>query len=398
MHISTSNNYQVTIDTLIRRQSDLATSQEQLTSGKRVNRASDDPAAAARSERALAAEARTTASQRAVDASGNAMTLSESALGNAGDLLQTIREAMVQAGNPTLGDADRKSLAQQISQLRNQLLSVANSTDGNGTYLFGGQGANQTPFIDAAGGVQYRGSSGQSQAAVADTLPLSVDGKASWMQAPTGNGVFATSATTSTGSGWIDPGVVTNAALLTGATYDIQFTVAAGVTTYSVLKGGLPTPLVNVPFTAGQAVQIDGMSATISGQPANGDAFRLAASTPTLDVFGVLDRTVADLNTTSRTGAQIAQANSTNLRAVDAVMGQLQAARTQTGAVLNRIDAVTSRLSAQKLASQTEGANATDLDMTQALSAFSNKQTGYDAALKTYSMVQGLSLFKYLSA
>jgi flagellar hook-associated protein 3 FlgL len=73
------------------------------------------------------------------------------------------------------------------------------------------------------------------------------------------------------------------------------------------------------------------------------------------------------------------------------------AARTQVGATLNRVDAVTGRLSALKLSSQTEESNATDLDMTQAISDFSSQQTGYDAALKAYSLVQKLSLFNYLS-
>ena len=63
---------------------------------------------------------------------------------------------------------------------------------------------------------------------------------------------------------------------------------------------------------------------------------------------------------------------------------------------MNRIDSVTNRLSDLKLASQTERSNAEDVDMTKAISDFSNQQTGYDAALKAYSMVQKLSLFNYL--
>ena len=72
--------------------------------------------------------------------------------------------------------------------------------------------------------------------------------------------------------------------------------------------------------------------------------------------------------------------------------------RAQVGATLARIDSVTSRIADLKLASQTERSNAEDLDMTQAISDFSNQQTGYDAALKAYSLVQKLSLFNYLSA
>ena len=397
MHIATANAYNLSLDQLMTRQQNLANAQEQLTSGKRVNRASDDPAAAARAERALAAEARSTANQRAVDASDNAMTLSESALGDAGELLQQIREKLVQAGNTGLADADRKSIAGEISEMRKQLFAIANRTDGAGTYLFGGQSADQAPFLDTAGGVQYSGQSGAQQAASGEQLPLTVDGNAAWMSAMSGNGVFTTSAVTSTGGARIDAGSVTNPQLLTGATYTVQFSVSGGATTYTVLQNGNPTtpPQNNVAFSPGQAIQVDGMSATISGSPASGDVFQMAPSTP-ISVFDAVDKAIADLNSTNRTGTQNAQASSNNLAAIDSVMGQLQSARSQVGATLNRADGVTDRLSALKLASQTERSNAESLDMTQAISDFGNQQTGYDAALRTYSLVQKLSLFNYL--
>jgi flagellar hook-associated protein 3 FlgL len=397
MHIATANAYNVSLEQLMTRQQNLANAQEQLTSGKRVNRASDDPAAAARAERALAAEARSTANQRAVDASDNAMTLSESALGDAGELLQQIREKLVQAGNTGLADADRKSIAGEISEMRKQLFAIANRTDGSGTYLFGGQSADQPPFIDATGGVQFTGQAGAQQAASGEQLPLTVDGDAAWMSAMSGNGVFTTRAITSTGGARIDSGSVTNPQLLTGDPYTVTFSVGGGSTTYTVLQNGNPTspPQTNVAFSPGQAIKVDGMSATISGSPANGDVFQMAPSTP-ISVFDAVDQAIADLNTTNRTGTQNAQASSTNLAAIDSVMGQLQSARSQVGATLNRADGVTDRLSALKLASQTERSNAESLDMTQAISDFGNQQTGYDAALKTYSMVQKLSLFNYL--
>jgi len=98
-----------------------------------------------------------------------------------------------------------------------------------------------------------------------------------------------------------------------------------------------------------------------------------------------------------RSATRIAQSNVTNLANVDSVLGQVLSGRAQIGATLNRVDAVTDRLSALKLSSQTERSNAEDLDLTQAISDFSNQQTGYDAALKAYSMVQRLSLFNYLN-
>ncbi len=398
MRIATANSHQNSLDSLMDRQGRLAETQSQMTTGKRVNRAGDDPAAAARAERALAAEQRTVASQRAVDASDNAMTLTESALGDAGSLLQSAREALVAAGNAAYSDADRSILANQLTELRQQLFAVANRTDGAGSYLFGGQGADRPPFADVPGGVQFQGTPGQAQAAAGEALPLSVDGQSTWMQARTGNGVFATRATTATGSAWIDAGHVTNPSAVTGSTYSVQFSVSAGTTTFSVLKDGLPTAQINVAFKPGQSVQVDGMSAVIQGAPANGDAFEFAPSTADQNMFDVLDKTIADLKTPNRNGTQITQSNVQNLTGLDAVLGQVIAGRSQVGATMNRIDAATGRLSAMKLASQTERSHAEDLDMTQAISDFSNQQTGYDAALKAYSMVQRLSLFNYLNA
>jgi flagellar hook-associated protein 3 FlgL len=397
MRISTANTYQNSLDSLMNRQIALSDTQEQMTTGKRVNRASDDPAAAARSERALASERRTVASQRAVDASSNAMTLTESALGDASELLQTAREALVSAGDATYSDAERADVANKLSGIRQQLFSVANRTDGSGVYLFGGQSAGVAPFSDAPGGVQFQGTSGATESASGEALPLALDGRSTWMTARTGNGVFATRAVTSTGSAWIDAGKVTDPSAVTGSTYSLQFTVSGAATTYSVLKDGLATAQTNVAFTPGQAVQVDGMSATITGQPGNGDAFELAPSTPSLSVFGALDKAIADLKTPNRSGTQIAQANVTNLGNIDSVLNQVVGARAQVGDTMNRIDSVTNRLSAVKLSSTTERSNAEDADMTQTLSDFSQQQTGYDAALKAYSMVQKLSLFNYLS-
>ncbi|MEO8805789.1 MAG: flagellar hook-associated protein FlgL [Burkholderiaceae bacterium] len=399
MRISTANAYNQSIDALQDRQTALVKANEQMTTGKRVNRAGDDPAAAARAERALASVARVTASQRAVDASNNAVTLTEGALGDAEELLQQAREQLVAAGNATYGDSNRAILADHLSAIRNQLFAVANRADGAGNYLFAGQATDQRPFVDAAGGVQYQGGDGAALAGSGETLPLNMDGQGPWMRARTGNGVFETRAVTATGAAWIDSGRVTNPSALTASTYSIQFSVAAGVTTYSVLKDGLATAQTNVAFTPGQSqsIQVDGMSAGITGAPANGDAFELRPASSSLSVFDTLDRAIADLKTPLRSNTQIAQSNSSNLSNLDAVLGQVGSGRAQMGTALNRIEGVTGRLSAQKLASQTERTNAESLDLTEAISDFSNQQTGYDAALKAYSMVQRLSLFNYVS-
>jgi flagellar hook-associated protein 3 FlgL len=397
MRISTANAFDSGITNLQTRQNELSEAQTRLTSGKRVIRASDDPAAAARAERALAGVMRSETSQRTVEASRVAMTQTESAIADAGELLQQAREALVAAGNASYSDAERQALSNKLRGIREQLFNVANRSDGAGSHLFAGQGATQPPFVDAAGGVQFLGVSGQALTEPGTGLPLTNDGAATWLQARTGNGVFETRAGAGVNGAWIDAGQVTDPSALTGSTYSLNFSVSAGVTTYAVLKDGNPTAVVAAPYVSGQAITVDGMSAGVSGAPASGDSFQLAPSTPTLSVFDTLDKAVADLAAIGRTAAQRLQANGDSLRNIDSVMATMGAARSLAGSAMNRADNEDDRLAAQKLAGQTQRSAAEDLDMVQAISSFQNQQTGYDAALKSYSMVQRISLFQYLN-
>lgn len=396
MRLSTANTYDAALANLQRRQQDMAESQMQLTSGKRVNRSSDDPTAAARAERALLMEARATANQRAVDASRNAMTLGESALGDAEELLQQAREKLVAAGNATYTESERKSLAQSIREIRKQLFSVANRADGSGGYLFGGQGASSPPFADTPGGVQFRGVAGQTQVASGESLPTTFDGPATWLQAVTGNGVFETSVTQQNGSAWIDAGRVVDPSAVTGDPYSVSFSVVGGVTTYSVLRDGNPTALTGVAFQSGKAIEIDGLSFTVTGNPADADAFGLTPSTASLNVFKVLDDAVASLEAPLLSNAQVTQGVQFSLRNVDASLSRLQSQRALAGETLNRIDGVENRLAALKLGAKTERSNAEDLDMVEGISDFKKQQSGYEAALQSYSMVQQMSLFQYI--
>jgi flagellar hook-associated protein 3 FlgL len=210
--------------------------------------------------------------------------------------------------------------------------------------------------------------------------------------------VFVTAPAAGNGPGaWIDAGRVADPAALTGADYQLQFSVGGGLTTYSVLKNGVATAAVNLPYVSGQAIQFDGMAVTVTGAPANGDAFDLQPSAPQLSLFDALDGIAAALQQGGRSPAQVAQTVASGLRDIDAAFGNLQMQRAQAGESLNRIDAVENRLAETKLGAQTERATAEDLDMVQALSDFQAKQSGYDAALKTYSLVQRMSLFQYLS-
>jgi flagellar hook-associated protein 3 FlgL len=394
LRITTFSSYANSIANLQSRQQDLSVSQQQLTSGKRVLHASDDPTAAARAERAGALLQRTDATQRAIDASRNAMQMTESSLGSAVDLVQQARELMVSSGNASYSDAERLAIGNQLSDIRAQLMQVANRGDGTGGYVFAGQGASQPPFLDRPGGVGFVGAGGEVKTDAEDGLPLTLDGQKVWLSSPTGNGVFTTSGNSS--SAWIDAGRVIAPSQITGSNYQVQFSQTAGVTSFSITKDGLPTAANNLPFTSGQSIEFEGMSFAVTGSPANGDTFDIAPSQPTLSVFDSIDKAVTALKTPHQTSAQITQAVQNGLRDLDSVANGLSSARSFAGGVLNRVEAATNRVADLKVFGETTRSNAEDLDMVQAISSFQNKQTGYQAALQTYSSLQRMSLFDYI--
>lgn len=410
--ITTAQSFDTGVERLQQRQRELADAQERLTGGKRVVKASDDPTAAARAERALATTARSEASQRALEASRNAMTQTEGALADAGELMQQAREAMVAAGNASYSDAERVGVADRLAAIRQQLLAIANRGNGDGGFLFGGQGSSQPPFVDAAGGVNFRSTAGEVQVASDEPLPRSIDGQAAWLASPSGNGLFQTqsvAAAPTVSGAWIDGGRVADPQAFFAATsppvvadpaaltYRIDFTIGAGGTTYTILKDGAATAATDLPYVSGQAMQLDGMSFAVRGQPVAGDAFQITLATPSLGVFDTLDRTIAELKTPLRSRAAVAQGVQAALSDIDGSMRALQSLRSRVGEVLNRTDMVEGRIATQALAAKTERSNAEDLDMVQAISEFQNRQAGYEAALRTYSTVQRMSLFDYLN-
>ena len=182
--IGTATQYDSAVRNISARQSSLASLQENLTSGKRVLRASDDPVGAAQAERALTRIGRIQTEQRALDVQRSAVAQAESSLGDAVGLVQEMRELVVSAGNGTHSAADRQTIAQQIQGLREQLLVVSNRKDSNGAPLLASLGSAAAPFDGTAN--SFSGLPGQAAASDV-SLPGALDGHAAYRISPTEN-------------------------------------------------------------------------------------------------------------------------------------------------------------------------------------------------------------------
>lgn len=448
--LGTANAYDSTLRNLQTRQSDLSNLQESLTSGKKINRPSDDPTGAAQAERALNRIARIATDQRALESQRNAIASAESTLGDVTETLQNIRELVVSAGNGTHTAAERATIAAQINGLRDRVLSLSNAKDSNGLPLFAALGSALSPFVGPAAtqpDYAFDGLPGQASTDVY-AIPFTLDGESAFMHQPARDGVFNVTVGNLTSPGNSIPStrglltdniavtntaVVANTAALAAATagapdyptYTVTFTTVDSTTTpgttavtYEITETPVVTAGANPIFTGAASYKtgetakiaitgIPGLSfnitgtpptsdkaagATVVGSPAVGDVITVA---PRRSVFSVIDTAINDIGKAANANA-VTQAVAQALHNIDKSMARVSAIRGQAGDLLVRADSITTTNSKRNVEQEGNRSRAEDLDMIQGISDFNNQQTGFQAALQSYAQVQKLSLFNFI--
>ena len=415
--LGTANMYDNALRNLGARQTSLSGLQENLTSGKRVVRASDDPVSAAQAERALNRMSRIQTEQRALETQRNAITQGESSLGDAVDLLQSFRELVVSAGDATLSPNDRVTIANQLQGLREQLQAVANRKDTNGVPLLSSLGSALSPFLgplSTSPDYTFQGLPGQT-ASTGVTVPGALDGDAAFMFDPQRDGVYTAGVSTIPTNRQLTTTAITplDRSLITGDSYSITFSAVGpgattGTTTATYTLTNTTTSVVSAPVTVPDfpsdkpvtikipdpsiAADFPGMTFDITGTPADGDAITVQ---PSASLFSTLDSAINGIRNAPNNNGAI-QSVGQALANIDAGLERVHNMRNYAGELLNRADRITGDQGKRSDQLEADRSRAEDLDMIKGLSEFQNQQVGYEAALKSYAMVQKLSLFNFI--
>ena len=329
----------------------------------------------------------------------------DNALSQVQSALQSLRTLALQANSGTVSNTDRSAIATQARQLQSTLVSLANTQDGNGEYIFGGFATQTQPFALSPTGATYSGDLGQRQVQIAagQTVPDGDNGAVVFNQIKTGNGTFtALAGAANTGSGVLGASTVTSTGAFNGDTYAINFRAvpATGTTanTYDVVDTTTGTTLSTSTYTNGQAISFNGGQVTISGQPAIGDTFSVAPST-NQSIFTTVQNLVNALQTNSiSTGANTSLSNSINaaINNIDQALNQTSTVRSDVGGRLNSITTQLSVSGSQQIQLQTSISSLQSLDYASAITKLTEQNTTLTASMQAYTLTQGLSLFKYL--
>lgn len=401
MRVSSNTLFDSNVAALSQQQARLLQTQQQVASGRRILTASDDPVAAARALEVTQADAMNTQYVSNRDAARHTLSLAESTLQSVTSLLQDVRTATIGAGNGSLGNSERNIIAADFSGRLQELIGLANSTDGIGNYLFSGFQSRTQPFVDTAAGMGYFGDDGQRlvQVSASRQMASSDSGADVFMRIRNGNGTFVTQpAAANTGSGVASLGSVNDPALLTGNNYQVDFSVVAGVTTYNITNTTTATVVsTGNSYVSGQAINFDGIQFDVKGAPANGDRFTITPSTNE-SIFKTITDLIAALNTpvVSGNATSLMSSLGRGINNLDNALNNILTTRSSLGLRLNEIDALQTSGEDFGLQFKQTLSQLQDVDYNKAISDLTQQQMTLQAAQKTFSKVAGLSLFDYI--
>ena len=161
MAISTRVYNEQAMSTLNRITGDIQSIQSRIATGRNILKASDDPAISTKISFSKDQKVMVERYNANINMSKNRLEQAETAMNTSVNILQRVYELTIQARNDTHNLADRQSIGLEVKNLRDQMLSLANTRDTNGQYIFAGYKVETEPYVeDKTGKVQHFGDSG----------------------------------------------------------------------------------------------------------------------------------------------------------------------------------------------------------------------------------------------
>ncbi len=397
--ITTAYLFQKTAVDIAKQQFEISEVQNQIGTGKRINKPSDGPAETARIIDLNQAIGSIDQFQRNGIFANQRLGLEDATLSSVNNSLQLVRDLALQANSGSQTGETRAIIRAEVEQRLEELLDYANARDGNGNYLFSGSKSRTEPFTQTAAGVAYNGDQNQLTLKISNnrTIVSSESGYDIFVNIKNGNGDFVTSLdVANSGNGVITVGSVIDNAAFQANDFSITFT---SPTTFDVVNNTPATTfLAGQHYVSGQAISFNGAEVSIAGEPQAGDEFQVNASRRQ-NVFATLQNFINALQTGSTDPAdqaQLTQALDRTISDVDNALANVLNTRTFIGTRQNSIDNANIENDGAKFELQTTRSQIEDLDYAQAITQLQLQQTTLQAIQGAFAQVRGQSLFNFL--
>ncbi len=427
MRVSTSLINHNNTNSILKKQTELFYTSQQLGTGKRVLTPSDDPVASTLAFNAKNKLANIEQYGKNIDYAEKSLRTSETTLETIHNRLQRARQLMIQANNDTIGDDGRKTIGLEMREITDQLEKLINTKDEQGNYIFSGSKVDTPPFAKQTdGSYDYQGDNKERSVQISDSVrtPLNMTGKKIFEDIQ--SALFTASPITSyqdaANTSGADFSITGEHAFLKGnqiGDYQIEITavgVSAGVppeypvtvnvtdpTGTPIITGGTLADLENH-LNSGADGSVGNLDLSIPanpGPPADptpvaGESFTLRVNNEKQDMLTGMQRLALTLE--NHTGEQKDKDMlASSLDDLDSWLNSVEVARTEHGTRRNSIEAVGGNNVSVEIFLKEQVSNLEDLDYAEATGRFVLEQTALQASQQTFSKISALSLFNYIS-
>ncbi|QCZ94283.1 flagellar hook-associated protein FlgL [Salinimonas iocasae] len=406
MRISTNQLYDRNIRAIMDNQRGLSETQNELSTGKKLNKPSDDPVGASKVIRLTEELDKLKQYQRNNDFLVNALEQQEVVFESINNTATRARTLILQAGSGALNNSDREAIGIELGQIRDEMLGLMNTQDANGNYIFGGHQSQQQPFVfngGATDAISYQGDNGFNTVKLADGVDVqrSVSGQEAFenvlarrnfsiVNTPTAvvenSGIDSQKTFDAFSKANYDPVTPAN------NTFRLEITGPNQVTLTNPAQG---VTVGSATFTPSEPFSIQGMTFTLSGSP--GDAVEFALDPPQKkNIAETLHDISSILMDDSLSSKEISNALDDALIGLDNGVERVAQERSSVGGRLNLASSmyqtnVDLEIEAKKVRSSIE-----DVDFAEAATELTKRETALNAAYSSFGKVTGLSLFNYI--
>lgn len=402
MRISTLQAFNNGVSGLQRNYANVTRTQEQISTGNRILTPADDPVASVRLLQLDQQQSVLDQYNSNLTAAKNSLTQEEVTLNSVNTVLQRVRELAVQAGNGALDPEDRKSIASELREREDELLSLMNTRNARGEYLFSGFQGKTQPFVRTGdGSYRYDGDEGQRKLQIASSLsvPISDNGKSIFENVTNAARLSVTKAASSA-LDISEPLVSDEVAFAGRGDITITFAASPNERNYTVSDANgqsLGSGTLEEAPEAENKLVVGGVTVFVSGTPTAGETITLkedgGPKQGILDTVGALRQALEDPGTGNGAVRDAVGAALTNL---DHGMVSVDAARGNIGARLNVIESTLTDNEDVALVNKAVQAELRELDYPEALSRLSMQSVVLQAAQQSYVKISGLSLFNVM--
>lgn len=403
MRLSSAQLFNQSISSVLQKQTATSKILEQLSSGKKVSTSGDDPVAALGIDNLNQRNALVDQFMKNIDYANNRLAVTESKLGSAEDLTASIREQVMRAVNGTLSDSERQMIADEMKDSLEELLSIANSKDESGNYLFSGYSTDKQPFAfdnSTPPKIVYSGDSGVRDSLVQSGVALgtNVPGELAFMKAPNGVGDYSVNYLASQQGGFnVDTAKVVDQSTYVADTYTFNFSDnGSGGVNLQVLDSA-NNPVANVAnFDATNPVSFNGIEVKIDGKPSAGDSFSMAPQAE-ISIFDTISNAIALIEDPNSANTPQGQAKLAQiLNNIDSGVNQISSARSVAGNNLKVVERYKDTHTEEKVVNTSALSLLEDLDYASAITEFEKQQLALNAVSNVFSKVGSVSLFDFI--